>query len=137
MSREGEYAAAIAICEDTPADAQLLLSYISDSGIAGRCESFSSGEALLEAFRPGKYDLIFLDIYMGGMKGVDAAAEIRKADRTVTLAFTTTSTEHTLESYRLKAAGYLEKPVKREDVREMLSLVLAKRSSAAYISLLV
>ena len=74
---------------------------------------------------------------MGGMKGVDAAAEIRKADRTVTLAFTTTSTEHTLESYRLKAAGYLEKPVKREDVREMLSLVLAKRSSAAYISLLI
>lgn len=127
----------IAICEDTPADAELLVSHIMESNIASRHETFSSGEELLAAFMPGKYDLIFLDIYMGGMKGVDAAAEIRKTDRTVTLAFTTTSTEHTLEGYRLKAASYLEKPVKREDVREILSLVLAKRNTAAYITLLI
>ena len=127
----------IAICEDIPADAELLVSHITESGIASQHETFSSGEALLAAFVPGKYDLIFLDIYMGGIKGVDAAAQIRGADRTVTLAFTTTSTEHTLESYRLKAASYLEKPVKQEDVREILSLVLAKRNTAAYITLLI
>lgn len=127
----------IAVCEDTPADAKLLVSYLLESGIACSSDVFSSGEALLKAFAPGKYDLIFLDIYMSGIKGVDAAAEIRRTDRTVTLAFTTTSTEHTLESYRLKAASYLEKPVKGEDVREILSLALAKRNSSAYITLLI
>jgi DNA-binding LytR/AlgR family response regulator len=126
----------IAVCEDCPADTERLLSHIAQSGIAAEWEAFSSGEALTEAFRPGKYDLIFLDIYLGGMRGVDAAAEIRKADRTVTLVFTTTSTEHTLESYRMKAAGYLEKPVQPEDVRETLELALAKRNTAAYITLL-
>ena len=74
---------------------------------------------------------------MDGIKSVEAAAKIRKTDRTVTLVFTTTSTEHTLESYRLKATSYLEKPVKSEDVREVLELVLAKRDSTAYVSLLI
>lgn len=127
----------IAICEDTPADAELLLSHLAEIGIAAEAEAFSSGEALLAAFLPGKYDLIFLDIYMGGIRGVDAASEIRKVDRTVTLAFTTTSKEHALESYRLKAASYLEKPVRREDVQEVLELARTKRDSAAYITLLI
>lgn len=127
----------IAICEDTPADADYLLSHLEEIGIAVEVEAFSSGEALLLAFLPGKYDLIFLDIYMSGIRGVDAATEIRKTDRTVTLAFTTTSKEHALESYRLKAASYLEKPVRREDVREVLELVRTKRDSAAYITLLI
>ena len=127
----------IAICEDAPADAELLVSYIMGSGIACRCEAFASGEALLETFQPGKYNLIFLDIYMDGMKGVDAASEIRKADRAIMLSFTTTSTEHALEGYRLKASSYLEKPVKPEDVREVLELAQAKRDSAAYLTLLI
>lgn len=127
----------LAICEDTPADAELLASHLMGSGIANCCEVFPCGEALLAAFAPGKYDLIFLDIYMGGMKGVDVAAQIRRADRTVTLVFITTSTEYTLESYRLRVASYLEKPVAREDVREILSLVLAKRNTAAYLTLLI
>lgn len=126
----------IAICEDTPADAELLVSLIAGSGVAARREVFSSGEALLAAFAPGKYDLIILDIYMDGIKGVETAAEIRRSDRTVTLAFTTTSTEHALEGYRLKAAGYLEKPVRREEVKEALSLALSKRGADAYITLL-
>ena len=127
----------IAVCEDTLADSDLLLHHIAESGIAAEREVFTSGEALLSSFLPGKYDLIFLDIYMGGIRGVEVAAEIRKADRTVTLIFTTTSTEHTLESYRLKAASYLEKPVRQADVQETLELALSKRNTAAYISLLI
>ncbi len=127
----------IAVCEDNPADADRLLSHIRGSGIAYWCEAFSSGEALLSAFAPGKYDIIFLDIYMAGLRGVDAAGRIRETDRTVTLVFTTTSTEHTLEGYRLKATAYLEKPVKEADVREALTLCLAKRNTAAYITLLI
>lgn len=127
----------IALCEDTQSDRELLERQLAESGFAVEYESFSSGEELLLAFLPGKYDVIFLDIYMDGIKGVEAAAKIRKTDRTVTLVFTTTSTEHTLESYRLKASSYLEKPVKSEDVREVLELVLAKRDSTAYVSLLI
>ncbi len=127
----------IAVCEDNPADTALLLSHITHSGIAARCEAFPSGEALLAAFRPGKYDLVFLDIYMEGLQGVEVAGKIRETDRTVTVVFTTTSTDHTLAGYRLKVSAYLEKPVKREDVQEALKLALAKRNTAAYITLLI
>ena len=48
----------IAICEDTPADTDLLLSHLRKIGIVTEIEAFSSGEALLSAFT-GKYDLIF------------------------------------------------------------------------------
>jgi DNA-binding LytR/AlgR family response regulator len=93
---------------------------------------------LISAFAAGRYDLIFLDIYMGNIQqGVNVAAEIREMDTTVTLAFTTTSIAHTLESYRLKAVGYLEKPVKPADVREMLDLALTKREIAPSVSLLI
>jgi len=125
-----------AICEDRPEDAALLVDYISRSGIAAACEVFPSGEELLNGFFAGRYDLIFLDIYMQGMRGIDAAEKIREKDESVVLAFTTTSRDHALESYRLGALKYLEKPVKAAEVKQALSLARANRSSAAYISVM-
>ena len=82
---------------------------------------FTDCAALLADFAPGKYDLIFLDIYMNDVQqGVNAAASIRELDALVTLAFTTVSQAHALESYRLKVFAYLEKPVQARDVREVL-----------------
>ena len=57
----------IAICEDTESDRNLLQNQLAESGFAVEYESFSSGEELLLAFLPGKYDVIFLDIYMDGI----------------------------------------------------------------------
>lgn len=127
----------IAVCEDMPKDLKALISRIEESGIPAVCETFSSGEALLAAFSPGKYDLIFLDIYMDGIRGIDAAAKIRETDSGVTLAFTTTSTDYTLESYRLKALCYLEKPVGPAEVKEAMELALRKRGEAPCITLLI
>ena len=44
---------------------------------------FDSGEQFLNAFEPGKYDLLFFDIYMDGMNGIEAAAPVRKTDKAV------------------------------------------------------
>ena len=70
-------------------------------------------------------------------QGIDAATKIRATDSVVTLAFTTTSTEHTLESYRLKASSYLEKPVVVADVKEVLELALTKKKNIPSINLLI
>ena len=128
----------IAVCEDMPEDADLLLRYISESGIPAECNAFSTGEALAAAFLPGQYDLIFLDIYMNNVQqGITAAAKIRETDTAVTLAFTTSSKEHALESYRLKACAYLEKPVRSTDVQGVLKQALSKRKNAPAIQLLI
>lgn len=127
----------VAICEDNPHDLARILSYISSSDIPIKCDTFSSGEELLEVFSLGRYDLIFLDIYLQGIRGIDAAAHIRTIDTSVTLAFTTTSLDHALESYRLKAVQYIEKPVSKKEVIEAVQMAEAKRRSAQYLHLLI
>lgn len=128
----------VAVCEDNADDLNLLLSCIARSGIPATVAAFSSCDALMDEFRPGRYDLIFLDIYIDEVqRGIDAAAGIREMDDSVMLAFTTTSTAYALESYRLRAIGYLEKPVRPSYVRDMLFLTLSKRKSAPSIALLI
>jgi CheY-like chemotaxis protein len=61
----------VAVCEDVKADAEMLAKMIAESDIAADVRIFESGEALLESFKPGMYDVIFLDIYMGGMRGIE------------------------------------------------------------------
>lgn len=118
-----------AVCEDDPAEQQNLLALIGRSGIPTLCSVFSSGEAFLASFQPGKYDLILMDIYMGGLSGVETVAEVRKTDESVPIAFATTSVDFTLESYRLGVLKYIEKPAGEKAVRELLELALLKRDS--------
>lgn len=127
----------IALCEDSDADASLLQGYVEQGGIPLRCERFKSGEALLRSFHPERYDLVFMDICMKGMRGIEIVEEIRKTDENVVIAFTTSSPDYTRESYRLGALKYLDKPVKAKDVKEALELALLKRRSRAYVKLLI
>lgn len=132
---DNTYSLQIAVCEDNPADAALLESHIEKSGIPSARRGFDDGEAFLRSFRAGLYDLVFLDIYMGGMNGIEVAKAIRETDEYVVIAFTTTSPDHTLESYRLGALKYLEKPVTADGVRETMELALFKRKSRSFITL--
>ena len=114
----------IGICDDREQDRsflrQLLEEYCTQRGLECRVEQFSNGRALLKAFSPGKYQILFLDIYMPGYSGMQAAQEIREQDEHCFLAFTTTSEEHALESYGVYAAGYLLKPYSREQLYEVM-----------------
>lgn len=75
---------------------------------------YESAEAFLDMFETGQYDLIFLDIYMTGMTGMDAARKIRETDRTCRIVFTTTSTEFAVDSYEVDSSYYLVKPYSDE-----------------------
>ena len=110
----------IAICEDRRDDCasllKLLWGYLKTEGLEAAVEVFASGEALLSAFSPGKYQIVFIDIYLGqgGINGMDSAARIRGADSEVSIIFTTTSVEHGPTSYEVNADYYIVKPVDRE-----------------------
>ena len=119
----------IAICDDLPEEREKLVSLLEHSSIPAAYSQFESSEELLEAFRPGKFDLLLMDIYMNGMTGVEAVQKIREMDEAIPIAFTTTSTEHTLESYRLSVLKYLEKPVRQKDINDLLHLVKVQRDS--------
>jgi DNA-binding LytR/AlgR family response regulator len=126
----GDSALRVALCEDTPVDAETLVALIDMSAIPYQLDSFLSGEALLEGFHKEKYDLIFLDVYMNKLSGVETAERIRDIDTQVVIVFTTTSDDFTREGYRLNAYKYLLKPLVKDDVVDALELATLKRDKA-------
>lgn len=74
----------IAIVDDVAAERALLRSRL-ESQIRSRHLSvqileFDSGETFLTAAREKSFDVLFLDIYMGGITGVETAAQLRTFD---------------------------------------------------------
>jgi DNA-binding LytR/AlgR family response regulator len=120
----------IAVCEDREDDQKRLgeiLRNIRKMEITA--SFFSSGEDLLRDFSPRSFDLILLDIYMTGMTGIETCAKIRDKDPDVPVAFITTSLEHALESYRLSAIGYIEKPCQQKDIEKLIQVVVRIRAN--------
>lgn len=115
----------IALCEDNAADARLLQEYIeqvmAEDGYTARVTRFESGEAFLRAYDAGEaFSILFFDVYMGGMTGVDAASAVRARGGEMPIIFTTTSADFAVEGFRLGAAHYIIKPVRLDDVRQAL-----------------
>lgn len=119
----------IAVCEDSTEEQKKLFAILEQSEIPTVTATFANGEDFLREYRQGKYDLLLMDIYMGGMTGVEVVTNIRKKDETLIVAFITSSADHTLESCRLKALRYIEKPVKEKDVRELLAFAQLKKEN--------
>ena len=115
----------IAICEDNESDALQIRTYIATYAERNCCDmnihSFTNGEALLAAFCCGMYDIVFLDIYMPGMTGIQTAEKIRADDPYCALIFITVSRTHALEAFSVRAAGYVPKPIEPEAMEVALT----------------
>lgn len=72
-------------------------------------EQYSSGLVLLDAYRCDA-DVLFLDIYVSDMLGMDVAQRIRMVDQDVTIIFVTNLSEYAVESYSVQAFDYILKP---------------------------
>ncbi|MCL2462969.1 MAG: LytTR family DNA-binding domain-containing protein [Defluviitaleaceae bacterium] len=105
----------IAVCEDDAAEAGKicgsLRAYLGRNSYVGDIHTYGSGEELLAAFSPGAFDAVFLDIYMGGMTGMEAAQKMRQADPGFALVFITSRERHALEAFGVRACAYVPKPV--------------------------
>ncbi len=77
---------------------------------------FESGTEFLSAAGKERFDLTFLDIYMGNENGVDTAKKLRRFDTDCLLVFTTSSTDHALDGFRVRAVQYLVKPYSDEEL---------------------
>ena len=104
----------IAIVEDIATERKLLKDrldgQLSRLALEAEISAFSSGTAFLPAAREEQFDLVFLDIYLEQENGVDTAKELRLFDPDCILVFLTTSTDHALDGFRVRAFHYLVKP---------------------------
>ena len=77
--------------------------------------TFSSGEEFISVLQDSWFDIVFMDIYMSGVTGVEAAQALRMKDRDCKLVFLTSSSDHMRRGFSRNSAHYLIKPVEDED----------------------
>lgn len=120
----------IAIVDDINQDRQMirnhLSTYMANEQISYELFEFENGEAFLSAFSPEKFSIVFLDIYMSGMDGMDIAKIIYKQDTKCHIIFLTTSLEHAQQSYSVHATYYLTKPIIPEQFQQAMGFCKLK-----------
>ena len=79
--------------------------------------AFDSGEKLIAYYEERKEEpyLIFLDIYMDGMNGMETAKKLRAMGCASRMIFATSSMEHMMDAFLVYADGYLKKPYSYEE----------------------
>ena len=104
----------IAICDDDKAFLFQIKSFIQHWGNQPNnliIQTFEDGDTLIHAHTASPFDIIILDVVMPLLNGIETAREIREHDKSVKLAFLTSSPEFAVESYTVKANNYLLKPI--------------------------
>lgn len=115
----------IAICDDSAGDREyvrsMVFSWADSAGHRVYVDSFPSAESFLFHYAEEKnYDILLLDIEMGGVDGVTLAKEIRRQDEAVQIIFITGYSDYISEGYEVAALHFLVKPVKEEKLHAVL-----------------
>lgn len=104
----------IAIIDDSLEDISLLYEYIcryfNERKIHASVKTFTKERDFLNAFKTDKYDLVFLDIFMQDLDGIQIAKAIKKLSPRCQIIFSTSSQEHAVKAFCLHALDYLLKP---------------------------
>lgn len=85
--------------------------------------TFTSGEDLINSSI--NFDIIFLDIDMEGLSGIDTAKKIRAYDKKVKIIYITNYTDYTYEAFGVHAFAYLTKPIKSNELYKQLDEALS------------
>lgn len=121
----------IAICDDS-ADARdalrLQLEKILIDGTEEIVYEFSTGAGAVRwlEHHPGEIDLLFLDVEMAGITGMEAAAAVRKFDTDLIIVFVTGYADYVFDGYRVNAMDYIIKPAGAGRLQEVLGRVRAQ-----------
>ncbi len=102
----------IALCDDENSFISQMRELITESGgFDGKAEiyGYESGEELLAAFDKNRFDIVFLDIEMKNINGIDTARKIRETDRNTIIVFFTSHSEYAVSGYEVNAFRYLLK----------------------------
>ena len=104
----------IAIVEDEQAASDTLKNYIlrygSENSLPFLITQFPNAIGFLDQYS-AEFDIVFMDIQMPYMNGMDAAHRLRVLDQKVILIFTTSLTQYAIEGYEVDALSYLVKPI--------------------------
>ncbi|MGL5378835.1 LytR/AlgR family response regulator transcription factor [Clostridium sp.] len=113
----------VAICEDEMFHRKVLANNISKildkKEIRYKLLEYGSGEELFKD-ESNKVDILFLDICLDGISGMEVARTIRESNSRIKVIFTTCMKEYVFEAYEVNAYRYLVKPIEYELLEKYL-----------------
>ena len=114
----------IAICDDEKQQLNILKNIISINldlrGLDYKIYEFDCGENLLDSLSENTYDIIFSDIEMKILDGIETAKKIRIQDKKSIIIFVTSHPDFVFQGYDVKAFNYILKPYNAEKIANIL-----------------
>ncbi len=128
----------VAIIEDEQVHKKLLSEYLikwsKDSGISIDITDFDSAESFLFEWEENSdFDILFVDIQMKEINGIEMARQVRQKDSDIVIIFTTGLSDYMEEGYEVGALQYLIKPINEEKLRKCLNRVLEKKKVEQFV----
>lgn len=123
-----------ALVVDDEAPARSELRYLLDE--AGGVEVVGEASNASEAFQLIKaipYDVVFLDIDMPGLSGIQLAETLTELERQPAIIFVTAHSEHAVKAFEVSATDYLVKPVEIDRLRTAIARLVPAQPEGARI----
>ncbi len=119
----------IAVCDDNQIDRDIikdfLHTYMTEKSIPNTITEYKNGMNLIYDIEEGRYyDMVFLDIFMDQILGMDIARKLRNVGYTGNIVFLTSTAEFAVDSYEVEASGYLLKPHDYEKLCGLLNRII-------------
>lgn len=118
----------IAVCDDEIRAREQMKEYIENynCGLDFEIEEFSSGEDLIFKLRQEHIDIIFLDIEMDKIDGIDTAKLIRINDKKAIIIFVSSHKERVFDSFDCEAFNFITKPFTKEKFNDVFTKAIEK-----------
>lgn len=100
------------VVDDEPLAVRLMESYVAKTPFLSLKGSFTSGTAAYSFLQDNSVDLLFCDIQMPNLSGMELSRMLPERTRII---FTTAFSEYAVEGFKVRALDYLLKPISYED----------------------
>ncbi len=113
----------VAVCDDDISMAKKICEYINAFGVQReinfKIEEFHDGEELLKS--EVSFDIVFLDVEMRVLGGIETAQEIRKRNMSMPIVYITSHPNYWKQAYKVHAFQFISKPFGIENICEVMS----------------
>ncbi|MEG1719568.1 MAG: LytTR family DNA-binding domain-containing protein [Clostridia bacterium] len=117
----------IAIVDDSTNDRKSILNffqqYVQEYSRYIRLFVYENGEKFLSTADLSDIDVLFLDIYMEKLTGIDVAHKVRDKNCTFPIVFITSSNDYAVKSYEVRAFDYIVKPITYDKIVTAMDLL--------------
>ena len=93
---------------------------------------FTNSDEALDWIEINKPDVAFLDINMRGLNGIAVAEKILAIHPDCKIVFCTGYKEYALDALKIRASGYLLKPISAEDIQKEIDVIKGRKTEKVF-----